>query len=303
MHFRTLCDVIRHGVTRMGSADLYFGHGTTSAFDEAVFLALEHLHILPENLESFWHARLLPQEIDAILSLFEQRISTRKPAPYLVNRAYIKGMPFYVDERVIVPRSFLGEILLEQDSFTLAGDPEDITHVLDLCTGSGALAIIAARAFPLAQIDAVDISPDALAVARRNVDDYGLQDRITLFEGDLFAPLSGRTYDLIITNPPYVDAAGMADLPEEYQKEPALALAAGSDGLDIIRTILDEGHIYLNPQAGILCEIGRTQSALQAAYPHTGFDWLDTEHSSGEVFYVSRKNLISSGENSKRRIA
>ena len=210
----------------------------------------------------------------------------------------MRGLPFYVDERTIVPRSFIGELLESHfsgengdDGGSLIDDPAAVTSVLDLCTGSGCLAVLAARAFPNAEIDAVDISRDALEVAARNVGDYGLEDRVTLHRGDLFKPLGGKRYDLIISNPPYVDAQGMADLPRECRAEPKLAFDGGADGLAIVRRILDQAGQHLTPQGGLLCEIGRCRPALEAAYPQTGLLWLDTEDSEGEVFWIGAADL------------
>jgi ribosomal protein L3 glutamine methyltransferase len=233
-----------------------------------------------------------------VLDLIARRITTRKPAAYLVNKIYMRGLPFYVDERTIVPRSFIGELLEDhfggsgnEDAGSLISDPDAVESVLDLCTGSGCLAILAARNFPNAEIDAVDISKDALEVAARNVGDYGLQDRLTLYHGDLFKPLGGKRYNLIISNPPYVDAEGMAGLPRECRAEPKLAFDGGADGLDIVRRILDEAQAHLTPQGGLLCEIGRCRPQLEDAYPHLPLLWLDTEDSEGEVFWIAAADL------------
>jgi ribosomal protein L3 glutamine methyltransferase len=210
----------------------------------------------------------------------------------------MRGLPFYVDERTIVPRSFIGELLdthfsgeNDGDGGSLIDDPSSVTSVLDLCTGSGCLAVLAARAFPDAEIDAVDISKDALDVAARNVADYGMEDRVRLHRGDLFKPLGGRRYDLIISNPPYVDAQGMAELPRECRAEPKLAFDGGADGLTIVRRVLDQARQHLTLQGGLLCEIGRCRPALEAAYPQTGFLWLDSEDSEGEVFWIGAADL------------
>jgi ribosomal protein L3 glutamine methyltransferase len=209
----------------------------------------------------------------------------------------MRGLPFYVDERSIVPRSFIGELLDshfggdDEDTTSLLGGPAEVTRVLDLCTGTGCLAILAARHFPNAAIDAVDISADALAVAARNVGDHGLESRVALHRGDLFAPLSGQRYDLIISNPPYVDAEGMASLPRECRAEPKLAFDGGADGLDIVRRILAEAKSHLTPQGGLLCEIGRGRDNLEAAFPALPLLWLDTEESEGEVFWIPAADL------------
>lgn len=285
----TLCDMVRYATTRFTEAKIAYGHGTDNAFDEAVFMALEALHLPIDKLEPFWHARLLPDEKTWINDLIDLRIRTRKPASYLLNKAYIQGLPFYVDERVIVPRSFIAEILNGANS--PVENPDSIGSVLDLCTGSGCLAILAAHLYPNAHIDAVDLSSDALEVAKRNIDDYKMADRITLYEGDLFAPLTGKKYDLIITNPPYVDAAGMAALPPEYHAEPQMALASGTDGLDCVRGIMKTADVHLNPAGGLICELGRCGPDLERAYPDTPFLWLETENSEGEVFWLPARDL------------
>jgi ribosomal protein L3 glutamine methyltransferase len=297
----TLLDFVRYATSRFVEAKLTFAHGTTDPVAEAAFLVCETLHLHPDRFESFATARVTAAEGKKILDLIGRRIATRKPAAYLVNRIYMRGLPFYVDERVIVPRSFIGELLDshfggeldggDDEGGSLIDDPSSVAHVLDLCTGSGCLAILAAGAFPEAHIDAVDISRDALDVAARNVAEYGLEGRVTLHRGDLFKPLGERRYDLIITNPPYVDAQGMAELPRECRAEPKLAFDGGADGLDIVRRILDEAATHLTPQGGLLCEIGRGRELLEAAFPQLPLLWLDTEESDGEVFWVGAADL------------
>lgn len=297
---KTLLDFVRFAVSRFTEAKLVFAHGTTDPVTEAAFLVCEALHLHPEQFETFASARVTAIEAKAILELIERRVRTRKPTAYLVNKIYMRGLPFYVDERVIVPRSFIGELLEshfggEDGAHSLIEDRLSVERVLDLCTGSGCLAILAARAFPNAQIDAVDIAKDALAVAARNVSDHGLEARATLHRGDLFAPLGDARYDLILSNPPYVDAEGMAALPPECRAEPKLALAGGADGLEIVRRILDDAPRHLTPQGGLLCEIGRGRERLEAAFPQLPFLWLDTEDSEGEVFWISAADLALSG--------
>jgi len=287
----TVCDYVRYGVSRFNESGLFFGHGTDNAIDEAVFIVLEGLHLPVDSIEPYWNARLTLAERQRLANLIHTRAETRKPAPYLLNKAYIQGYPFYVDERVIVPRSFIAELLCQPGGLPQIEDYEGITSVLDLCTGSGCLAIIAAQLFPNASVDAVDLSPEALEVAARNVADYGLNSRITLYNGDLFAPLKGKKYDLIITNPPYVDQAGMEELPPEFKHEPAMALGSGFDGLDIVRRIMDEAKSYLNKDGGLICELGRCGPDLEKAYPKTKFLWLDTEQSQGEVFWLEKDQL------------
>ncbi len=293
----TLLDFVRYAVSRFTEAKLVFAHGTTDPVAEAAFLVCETLHLHPDQFESFATARVTAAEGKKILGLIEQRIVTRKPAAYLVNKIYMRGLPFYVDERTIVPRSFIGELLDshfggdDDAAASLIGDPLEVESVLDLCTGSGCLAILASRNFPNAALDAVDISKDALAVAARNVSEHGLDDRIALHRGDLFSPLGGKRYDLIISNPPYVDAEGMAALPRECRTEPKLAFDGGIEGIDIVRRILGEAKAHLNPQGGLLCEVGRCQPALVAAYPQLPLLWLDTEDSEGEVFWIAASDL------------
>jgi len=294
----TLLDFVRFAVSRFIEAELVFAHGTTDPVAEAAFLVCESLHLHPDQFEAFATARVTAAEGKAILSLIERRVSTRTPAAYLVNKIYMRGLPFYVDERTIVPRSFIGELLDshfggddDEAGGSLISDPLSVESVLDLCTGSGCLAILASRNFPNAAIDAVDISRDALEVAAHNVGDYGLDHRLTLHRGDLFKPLGDARYDLIISNPPYVDARGMAGLPRECRAEPKLAFDGGADGLDIVRRILDEAASHLTPQGGLLCEIGRGRAPLEAVFPCLPFLWLDTEHSEGEVFWLDGSRL------------
>lgn len=292
---RTVRDLIRYGVSRFTEADLDYGHGTTNAHDEAVFMVLEGLSLPIDQLDPYVDARLTLAERRKVADLLHARVETRKPASYLLNKAYIQGIPFYVDERVIVPRSYIGEILFSDliggDDFTLVEDPTEVERVLDLCTGSGCLAILAAQIFPEAQVDAVDLSADALEVAKRNVADSGFEDRIALHHGDLFAPLKNRKYDVIITNPPYVDAEAMAALPPEFRHEPQMALASGEDGLDIVRRILKEAPKHLTPEGGLLCEFGTGREILEAEYPDLDFFWVETANSFGEVFWLTRDQL------------
>jgi ribosomal protein L3 glutamine methyltransferase len=294
----TLLDFVRYAVSRFIEAGLVFAHGTTDPVAEAAFLVCETLHLHPDQFEMFATARVTAAEANKVLDVIGRRITARKPAAYLVNKIYMRGLPFYVDERTIVPRSFIGELLDshfggqgDDDDSSLIDDPLGIESVLDLCTGSGCLAILAARAFPNAAIDAVDMSGDALDVAARNVADYALSDRVTLHRGDLFQPLGDKRYDLIISNPPYVDAQGMAGLPRECRAEPKLAFDGGADGLDIVRRLLQETGRHLTPEGGLLCEIGRGRDTLEAAFPQLPLLWLDTEESAGEVFWIGAADL------------
>ena len=294
----TLLDFVRYATSHFVKAGLAFAHGTTDPVAEAAFLVCEALHLHPDQFEAFATAHVTATEAKTILDLIERRIIERKPAAYLVNKIYMRGLPFFVDERVIVPRSFLGELLDthfggDREAASLIGDPLQVERVLDLCTGSACLAILAARRFPNAQIDAVDISADALDVATRNVAEHGLKHRVALHRGDLFKPLGNKRYDLIISNPPYVDAEGMADLPAECRAEPSLALDGGPDGLDIVRRILAQARRHLTDEGGLLCEIGRGRKRLEAALPQLPLLWLDTEDSEGEVFFIAAADLKS----------
>ncbi len=291
----TILDHVRYALTQFAAAGLVFAHGTTDPLAEAAFLVCEALHLSPDRFEAFAPARVTRAESAKICDLIAARISSRKPAAYLLKKAYMGGVAFYIDERAIVPRSYLGEILdgdiLAGDDASLIEDADSVTRVLDLCTGSGALAVLAAMRFPNALVDAVDISADALLIAARNVADHDLADRITLYEGDLFAPLDDERYDLILSNPPYVDAAGMKDLPPECQHEPKLALDGGPDGIAIISRIIDNAGCHLTHNAGLLCEVGRDRPVLERRYPDMRFLWLDTEESSGEVFWLGAADL------------
>jgi ribosomal protein L3 glutamine methyltransferase len=286
----TLRDWLRFAVSRFNEAGLFFGHGSDNAYDEAAYLILHTLHLPLDRLDPFLDASLTHGEAEEVQAVIERRVRERIPAAYLTHEAWLAGHRFYVDERVIVPRSFIAELLLEQLSPWLE-DAEEVTRVLDLCTGSGCLAILAALAFPNADVDAVDLSADALQVAARNVSDHGLQDRVELVESDLFKALDGRTYDVIISNPPYVNAESVAALPPEYQAEPALALGSGADGLDATRQILAQAKAHLNPGGLLVVEIGHNREVLEAAYPALPFTWLDTAGGDQFVFMLRREDL------------
>ncbi|MDA0189769.1 MAG: 50S ribosomal protein L3 N(5)-glutamine methyltransferase [Proteobacteria bacterium] len=286
----TLRDLLRFAVSRFNEAGLFFGHGSDNAWDEAAYLLLHSLHLPLERLEPFLDARLTRSELESALRVIERRVIERVPAAYLTREAWLGDHRFYVDERVIVPRSFIAELLHEQLAPWI-DDPWAVGRALDLCTGSGCLAILAAHAFPEAQVDAVDISPDALAVAARNVADYGLGERVRLIHADLFAGVAGQRYDVIISNPPYVNAESVAALPEEYRKEPAIALGSGHDGLDLTRRILAEAADHLTPGGLLIVEIGHNRDELEAAYPETPFTWLDTAAGDQYVFMLRREEL------------
>ena len=286
----TVRDWLRFAVSRFNEARLFFGHGSDNAFDEAAYLILHTLHLPLDRLEPFLDASLTHGESEAVQTVIERRVRERIPAAYLTREAWLGEHRFYVDERVIVPRSFIAELLREQLAPWLE-EPDAVTHVLDLCTGSGCLAILAALAFPAAKVDAVELSKDALDVAKKNVAEYALGDRVELIESDLFAALDGRSYDVILSNPPYVNAESVAALPPEYQAEPALALGSGEDGLDATRRILAAAKSHLNPGGVLVVEIGHNRGALETAYPTLPFTWLDTEGGEQFVFMLRREDL------------
>ncbi len=291
----TLRDWWRYGVTRFNRAKLTYGHGTTNATDEAAFLILSALDLPIDTLEPWLDCRLTQAERQTVSDLIEQRILTRKPASYLTNSAWIQGRRFYVDERVIVPRSFIGELLCQDGLASAVGDPVDVARVLELCTGSGCLAILAADAFPDAHIDATDLSPDALDVARRNIADYGYNKRISVLTSDLFNDVPVAAYDLIIANPPYVPADAVANFPAEYKAEPEMAHLGGVDGLDLVHRILKAAPRYLAPHGALIVEIGQARDALETARPDLPFLWLDTETSEGEVFVLQAADFGRTG--------
>jgi len=278
----SLRDLLRYGVSRFNAAQLYYGHGTDNAWDEAVALALHALHLPPETLEPFLDARLLGSEREQVLALFQRRITERLPAPYLTGVAWLRGLRFRVDTRVIVPRSPIAELLETHALAPWLPEPDAVASVLDLCTGSGCLAIFAALAYPNARVDAVDISAQALEVARVNVADHGLQPRINLHQSDALMSLPEHAYDLIICNPPYVNADSMAALPAEYRHEPELALAGGADGMALVARILADAPRYLRPNGLLVLEIGHEARHFRAAFPHIEPLWLATESARGD---------------------
>lgn len=288
---QTVRDWLRFTVSAFNEAKLSFGHGSSNAYDEAAYLILHTLHLPLDTLDPFLDARLIADEKKALLALLKQRVDERIPVAYLTHEAWLGDFSFYVDERVIVPRSFIAELIREQLAPWMA-DTKIVTNVLDLCTGSGCLAILAAHAFPDAIVDAVDISPAALEVAQRNVADYGLQNRINLIKSDIFSNLAGKQYDVIISNPPYVDAPSMTALPPEYRHEPQLALGSGVDGLDATREILKHAADYLNPNGLLVVEIGHNRSTLETAYPNLPFTWPEVAAGNEFVFMLRREDLI-----------
>lgn len=286
----TIRDLLRYAITRFNTANLFFGHGSNNAFDEAAYLILHTLKLPLDRLEPFLDAHLLPDETTAVLNVIERRSSERVPAAYLTNEAWLGDYRFYVDERVIVPRSFIAELIPEQFS-PWVNDPEAITTILELCTGSGCLPIMLADAFPNAHIDAVDISSAALEVARRNVGDYQLQDRITLIESDLYTKVPKKKYDLIVTNPPYVNSGSMAKLPQEYQREPQLALAGGDDGMDLVRKIVAGAGERLTGNGVLIVEIGNERDFAEAAFSDLELTWLSTSAGDDAVFLLTADQL------------
>lgn len=289
-NFSTIRDLLRYAVTQFNGAKLFFGHGSTNAFDEAAYLILHTLKLPLDKLDPFLDARLLPAETADVLRIIERRTKDRVPAAYLTNEAWLGDYRFYVDERVIVPRSFIAELIPEQFA-PWVDDPEAVTDILELCTGSGCLPIMLADAFPNAHVDAVDISTAALEVARRNVDEYELQDRITLTESDLYTKLPKKKYDLIVTNPPYVNADSMGKLPEEYKREPQLALAGGKDGMDLVRKIVDGAAERLKKNGVLIVEIGNEREFAEAAFSDLELTWLSTSAGDDMVFMLTAEQL------------
>jgi ribosomal protein L3 glutamine methyltransferase len=290
-NLHTMRDFLRFAVSRFNQNELFFGHGSDDAYDEAAYLILHTLHLPLDRLDPFLDARLTDKESAEVLSIIQRRTESRLPAAYLTHEAWLGDFRFYVDERVIVPRSFIAELLREQLAPWIA-EPDEISSVLDLCTGSGCLAILAAHAFSCTRVDAADISTDALEVAQRNVADYHLQDRVYTIASDLYTNLQGRQYDLIISNPPYVDAASVAALPQEYRHEPELALGSGHDGLDATREILKHAAQHLTANGVLVVEIGHNRDELEAAFPDLPFAWLDVAAGDQFVFLLRREDLI-----------
>ncbi len=287
----TVRDLLRFGVSRFNEASLFFGHGTQNAYDEAAYLILHTLHLPLDTLDPFLDARLTSGELEGVLHTLERRVKERIPSAYITHEAWLGDFRFYVDERVIVPRSFIAELLREELA-PWVENPEEVTAALDLCTGSGCLAILMAHVFPNAEIDAVDISPEALEVAKRNVADYALEEQVHLVQSDLFQGLEGQSYDVIVCNPPYVNAPSVQALPPEYLHEPKLALGSGEDGLDATRVILREAPKHLNPGGILVVEIGYNRDALEAAFPELPFTWLETSAGNEYVFLLRREQMV-----------
>lgn len=289
-NFLTIRDLLRYAVTRFNTAKLFFGHGSSNALDEAAYLILHTLQLPLDKLDPFMDARLLPDEITRLLDVIARRAVDRQPAAYITNQAWLGGYHFYVDERVLVPRSFIAELIPDRFS-PWVPDADAVLNILELCTGSGCLAIMLADAFPHARIDAIDISPDALAVARRNVDEYQLQDRISLIESDVYAAVPAKKYDLIVTNPPYVNSGSMHRLPEEYRREPQIALAGGIDGMDLVRTIVSGARQRLTADGILVVEIGNERAHAELAFPTQELTWLSTSAGDDMVFLATASQL------------
>lgn len=291
-NFCTPRDLLRYAVTRFNGAKLFFGHGSAEAFDEAAYLILHTLKLPLDKLEPFLDARLLQEEVLQVLAVIERRVTERVPAAYITNEAWLGTYAFYVDERVLVPRSFIAELVPHAFS-PWVQDPESVENVLELCTGSGCLAIMLADVFGNAVVDAVDISQDALAVAERNIRDYKLEGRVNPIESDLYQNVPFKKYDLIVTNPPYVNSASMGMLPPEYMREPQIALDGGSDGMDLVRKIVDGAAERLTPEGILVVEIGNEREFAEAAFGHLGLTWLTTSVGDDAVFLLTAEQLTA----------
>ena len=289
-NFCTPRDLLRYAVTRFNAAKLFFGHGSAEAFDEAAYLILHTLKLPLDKLDPFLDARLLQEEVLQVLAVIERRVSERVPAAYITNEAWLGSYNFYVDERVLVPRSFIAELIPNQFS-PWVQDPDAVENVLELCTGSGCLAIMLADAFPNAVVDAIDISTDALAVAERNIRDYKLEGRVNPVASDLYENVPFKKYDLIVTNPPYVNADSMGKLPPEYLREPQIALAGGDDGMDLVRKIIDGAAERLTPDGVLVVEIGNEREFAEAAFGHLGLTWVTTSVGDDAVFLLTADQL------------
>lgn len=287
----TIRDWVRYAVSQFEASDVFYGHGTDNAYDEAVWLIMSGLHLPMDTLNNFLDARITADERIKLANFIEQRITKHTPTAYLLKEAWLQGLKFYVDERVLIPRSFIAELLADGLSSWIEF-PEMVESAADICTGSGCLGILLASVFPNAEIDVIDISQDAIDVANINIANYSLQEQVTAIKSDMFTALKGKKYDLIISNPPYVDAPSMAALPQEYQNEPQLALGSGDAGLDHTHTILREAVNYLNDDGILIVEIGHNREALEAAYPNIIFNWLEVSSGNEFVFLLTKSQLI-----------
>ncbi len=289
----TVRDWIRYAVSQFEASDIFYGHGADNSYDEAVWLIMSGLHLPMETLDNFLDAAITTAERKHLAYLIEQRVTKHIPTAYLVREAWLHDFKFYVDERVIVPRSFIAELLLDDSLSTWIEYPEMVESAADICTGSGCLGVLLAHAFPSAAVDVIDISPDAIAVSNINIANYGLEEQVTAIQSDMFSALAGKTYDVIISNPPYVDAPSMAILPTEYRNEPQLALGSGDAGLDHTHTILREAANYLSDDGILIVEIGHNRDALLDAYPDVSFVWLDTSGGDQFVFLLTKAQLLA----------
>lgn len=288
-------DWLRYAMSRFGHGDVAQGQGFIDPFDEAVYLICHTLALPSERLEAFLGAALTADECRSLAWVVEQRTEQRMPSAYITGEAWLGDFAFRVDRRVLIPRSFIAELLRDDEvqPAPWLAEPDAVDSVLDLCTGSGCLAVMAAHVYLNATVDAADISADALEVAALNIADYGLEARIELLQGDLFGPLAGRRYDRILCNPPYVDALAMSELPDEFRHEPELALAAGDDGMDVVRRILREAPDYLEPDGWLLVEVGERRETVEALWPDLELTWPLTSAGDGVVFAVSAKTLAA----------
>ena len=293
MELSTIRDWIRYAVSQFEVSDIFYGHGADNSYDEAIWLIMSGLHLPMDTLENFLDANITSTERDHLANLIEQRVTNHTPTAYLVKEAWLHDFKFYVDERVLVPRSFIAELLLDDSLTPWIEFPEMVESAADLCTGSGCLGILLAHAFPDATVDVIDISPDAIDVSNINIANYGLEEQVTAIQSDMFAALAGKTYDVLISNPPYVDAPSMAALPTEYRNEPQLALGSGTDGLDHTHTILHEAANYLTDEGVLIVEIGHNREALLEAYPAVPFVWLDTSAGDQFVFLLTKAQLLA----------
>lgn len=289
----TIRDWLRFAVSQFEASDIFYGHGTDNSYDEAVWLVMGALHLPHDTLNNFLDAKLTNSERNKLASFVEQRVTKHTPTAYLLKEAWLQGFKFYVDERVLIPRSFIAELLVNDGLQPWIEFPELINNAVDICTGSGCLGVLLADAYPEATIDVIDISQDAIDVCNINIKNYGLEDRITAIKSDMFSQLKGKQYDLIISNPPYVDAPSMAALPAEYRNEPQLALGSGDAGLDHTHTILREAAKYLTEDGILIVEIGHNRDALIEAYPDLPFTWLEVSSGDEFVFLLTRDQLVA----------